>query len=207
MTAFIDLSPDTLGVGNKYRMVPLWGPKSVHSRGAPQFTGFRKFRRPRFTFDLAWTQLEKPIAQEIDRHVRAQLATVFPFDWFDWYSWWWQSVLVGVGNGVTVQWVLPAKDVTDVTIYTGGATLAGGANDRQLIGGNIEYRIGPNLEDGVTLFSPPPAGRPIWAYFRGRRRWNVTIESDLQQALSRDLDTGLYSVPMRIIQTKPTVTA
>ncbi|HEX8851270.1 MAG TPA: hypothetical protein VF761_17220 [Gemmatimonadaceae bacterium] len=202
MSAFPDITPASMNVGSRYRAVPLWGPRSVLSRGGAQFTAFRKFRRPRYAFELAWTHLELATAREIAQHITDQHVTLLPFDWFDWYPFWWRSVFVGIGDGATTQWVLPAKDVTDVTIYVGGATSAGGT-DRTFIGGNQLFRIGPNFEDGVSLFAPPALGRPIWAYFRGRRRWNVTIEADMQGAMTRDLETGTYAVSMRLMQTKP----
>lgn len=201
MSAFPDYTPDTIACGTRYRVTKLWGPKSVHKRGGPQFTSFRKFRRPRYVFELAWNLLSKSQAFTIDAHVRAQCSTLFSFQWFDWYPWWWRSVLVGTGDGATTQWVLPAKDVTDVTIFVGGAT-SGGGTDRVLVGNNLSHRIGPNVEDAVNLFRPPAEGRPIWAYFRGRRRFEVRYANDLDQPLTRDLETGLYNVALKLVQMK-----
>lgn len=203
MSAFPDLTPALLGVGNRYRVSLVFGPKSIHARGGAQFTAFRKFRRPRYVFDIAWTQLELPLARQINAHVRDHVATFYSFDWFDWYPWWWRSVFVGVGDGATTRWVLPGKEITDATIYVGGSTI-GSASDRQLIGGNLVAGVGPNLETAVDLFAPPPAGRPVWAYFFGRRRWTARVDDDMQQEFVRDLETGRYSVGMRLVQEKVT---
>lgn len=201
MATFPDISPLSTNYGARYRRVPLWGPKSLLNLGAPASLSFRKFSRPRWSFEIEWNVLSLTDANSIDAQLRAQHSSRFDFGWFDWYPWWWESVFLGLGDGATVRWGLPSKGTLDATIFSGGATAAGG-NDRAFIGSNIVRGVGSDGQDAVDLFAPPPVDRPVWAYLYGRRFFTVTFAGDGVTRPVRDAQTGTYTIATRLIQAK-----
>lgn len=201
MTAIADISPIASAVGSRYRRTLTWNSKTLVSLGMPEFTAFRKFTRPRYVFDIEWNYLTLAQAQTYERMFRVARATKFTFLWLDWFPWWWESVFFGTGDGVTTRWILPAKGVLDVAIFSGGAT-SGGGSDRAAITSTVVSGIGPDGEDAVDLAAALPSTRPGWAYFYGRRFFTVTFAADTAIKATRDLQTGFYGLTTKLIQSK-----
>lgn len=186
MTAFPDV------IGERESFTPQFTTRQ-NIAGQNSFQRFRKSARPRYVIDLAWQFLADVDALSFESLIVATLGAATQFDWFDWVTFDWLWIPIGIGNGVTTVWTLPAKSTSNQLFFTGTGTS---------VSGSISAGTGAQGEDRVTISPAVASGVALWFNFLGRRRFTVQFESD-DQPLSRMLDPdGYWTYASRLIQVK-----
>lgn len=188
----LPLFPDLVGT----RRVPIPNFRTVEIPLAEQHAArYRKWRLPRWTFDLAYDppQLAPADAQLISDHVLACAGAGLYFDWIDWRREFWVWVPMVTGDGSSGPYDLPGVLTAQHQFFYG----AGSALDFTISPG-----VGVNGRDQVTFVGTSlTTGTPVWGNFSARRVFTVRFEDD-KQPLPRHLDTGYYSFQTRILEPK-----
>lgn len=170
----------------------------ISPTGEGHVNRYRKSLHPRWVIRLSWNSLTPAQAQAVDDHVLAHAAAFAAFDWFEWTPAgvepaYWLWVPIAKGDGGTTAFTLPARNVTDLALFTGTGTATTPLT--------IANGAGAQGETVVQLQTAPPAGHWLWGNFRGERRFTVTFADD-SQPLTRHLETGLYAFETLLITEK-----
>ena len=160
--------------------------------GELYFVRYRKWLRPRYSFTLGYSLLSPTEARSIADHVKTHAGNVFEFDWFLWSTLTWLWVPIGIGDGTTTQWTIPGKSTTAHEFFTGTSTA---------VSGTVAAGLGTDGADRVTISPAVANGVPLWAHFRGRRRFTVAYESN-DQPQQRNADSGQYTFSTKLVQMK-----